>query len=104
MAGGHQSGHIGNRTAADEQTAGGWGHCANAAKPSNYSELKRGRGRSAKPGAIEDIEPGSDRIRHCAHEIVWSRNKREKPGMIDMQIVWQDVALELREKFVRIAT
>src|SRR6266581_7060600 len=90
-----QRGQIRHRATTDEQTArGGW-ESANSTEPAHHSQFDRGRGRSAEPGAVEDVEAGGERVRHCADEIVWSRNKREKPGMIDMQIVWQDVALEL---------
>ena len=98
-----QRGEICHRTAAHEQTAGGGGKSANSAKPANDSQLDRGGGRSAQPGAVENIKTGRERVRHCADEIVRARHKREEPWMIDVQVVRKNIALELREEFVRIA-
>jgi hypothetical protein len=50
------------------------------------------------------LEAGRERIRHRAHEIVWARDKCEEAWMIDMKIIRINVALELRENFIWIAT
>src|SRR5438270_6442580 len=104
MARRHQRGEICHRTAAHEQTAGGGWKSANSAKPANDSQFDRGGGRSAQPGAVENIETGRERVRHCADEIVRTRNKREETRMIDVQVVRKNLALELREQFAWITS
>jgi len=74
------------------------------AEPPNEPQLHRGRGRSAEPRSVENIETGGERVRHCAYEIVRTGNESEKTGMIDMQIVGQDFALELGEELAWIAS
>src|SRR6266480_6924257 len=92
-----QRGQIRHRATADEQTArGGW-ESANSTEPAHHSQFDRGRGRSAEPGAVEDVEAGGERVRHCADKIVRSRNESKKARMIDMQVVWKNIALELCE-------
>src|SRR5205807_9951990 len=59
---------------------------------------------SAQPSSVENVEAGRKCVRHRAHDIVRSRNESEEPRMIDMQIVRKNVALELGEKIVRIAS
>src|SRR6267143_4795501 len=91
----HQAGHIGNRTAADKQTANRRWQSTDSAKPLNHSELERGRSRAAEPRTIENLESSGERVRHCADKIVRPGNKREKARMVDVQVVWENIALEL---------
>src|SRR5204863_541415 len=68
------------------------------------STLDRSRGRSAEPRSVENIETGGERVRHRAHEIVRARNEREETRMIDVQVVRENIALELREHFAWITS
>src|SRR5437763_10547621 len=97
-----QRGQIRHRTTTDEQTACRRWQSANATQPANHSELQGRSSRSAEPRPVENIKSGRERIRHRANEIVWARNERKKARMIDMQIIWKQIAFELLEEFVRI--
>src|SRR5437868_369212 len=88
-----------HRAAADEKTARAFRQFAHAAEPTDDSTFERGRRRATEPGAVENVEPGGECIRHRADEIVWPGHKREEARMIDMQIVREDFALELRQQF-----
>src|SRR5207244_12012342 len=64
----------------------------------------RSSGRSDDTRSDENIETVGDLVRHRAHEIVRSRNEREETRMIDVQVVRENIALELGEKFIGIAS
>src|ERR1700730_1559038 len=99
-----QAGEIRHRAAADKQTTGRCRKSTDSRKPANNAQLHRRSSRSAEPGTVKNIKSGSERVRHRAHEIVRARNKGEEARMIDMQIVRKNVALQLREQLVWIAT
>src|ERR1700726_2562771 len=99
-----ERGQVRHRSTADEQTPRCFRKSANATKPAHQPELDRRRSRSTEPCPVENVEPGGERVRHRAHEIVRAGNEREETWMIDMQVVRKNVALQLREQFVWIAT
>jgi hypothetical protein len=95
-----ERGQVCHRSAADKEAARSWWQSANLGKPPNDGEFNRGRRRSAKPRSVKNIEAGGKRVRHCAHKIVWTRDKGKKARMIDMQVVWKNFALQLRKELV----
>ena len=92
----HERGQVSHRSAANEQSAGRVWKSASSAKPTHHAEFDRGRGRSTEPRPVKNIEPGGERVSHRAHEIVRPGHESEKTRMIDMEIVWKNIALELR--------
>src|ERR1041385_2091920 len=99
---GVERGEIRGRTAADEKSPGCFGKTAEAPKPIDDTQLHRGRGRAAEPGAIENVEPGNERVRHRADEISRAGNEREEARMIDVKIVWENVFLEARQQLAQV--
>ena len=102
MPRGEQAGDVGHRSAAHEQASGGFRKSAPPAEPADYLQLKCGSGRAPEPGAIENVEPGGKRVGHGADEIVRPGDEGEKARMIDVKIVWENIALQAREKLMRI--
>src|SRR6202030_452881 len=92
VSGRHQCSQVRHRAAADEQTAGRVWKFASATQPAHDCDLNRRGGRAAEPRPVDDIEACGERVRHRAYEIVWPENEREKPRMIDMQIIWKNIA------------
>src|ERR1700758_4038448 len=92
-----------HRPAADEQAAGGVGKSANSREPAYHSELNCRGGRTTEPGPVENIESSGKRIRHRADEIIRPGDKCEKARMIDMQIIWKNIALQLSQQLVEVA-
>src|SRR5205814_5424661 len=89
-----QRGEIRGGTAAHKKSAGCFGKTAEAPEPIDDVQLDRRRGGTAKPGAVENVETGNERVRHRADEISRARNERKEARMIDVKIVWKNVFLE----------
>src|SRR5688572_33323179 len=78
---GVESGQIRHGTAADKEAAGRLRETAKAPEPIDHVELERRRGRTAQPRPVENVEPGSERVRHGTNEISRPWNESEKARM-----------------------
>ena len=99
---GQQSGHVGDRAAANEKAAGCFGKSAPLPKPFDDLEFHRGRGGATEPCPIKDIESGGERICHRAHEIVRAGNERKKTRMVDVKVVRENLPLQSGQELLRI--
>src|SRR2546421_3614905 len=100
---GMERGQVRRRPAADKKSAGRLGKTAEAAEPIDHGQFDGGCGRSTEPGSIENVKPGSERIRHGADKISGTGNESEKAGMIDMQIVRKNILFQPGQKLMRVA-
>src|ERR1051326_1426620 len=83
---GVQRGEIRGRSAADKKSTCSFRKTAEAAKPIDNGQLDGRRGRSAEPGTVENVEAGSERVRHRADEIPRARDESKEARMIDGEI------------------
>src|SRR3954452_20845591 len=89
-------------TAAHEKATTGFRKTAETPEPTDHSQLHSGGGRSAEPGAIENVKARGERVSHGADVVPGSRDEGEEARMIDVKIAWEHLALEAREELVGI--
>src|SRR5437868_8729414 len=63
---GMQRGQVRGGAAADKKAARSFRGTAEAAEPTDHSQLHGSRGCATEPGAVENVEPGRECVGHCA--------------------------------------